>query len=89
MPTRFNQPIAAVFAKLSDGTIVNMSEIKELELEPVGYSNYWEESERMICEPMTFKGVIKLCINNDRNRKSKRYYKNRKGYRGLEDILRG
>ncbi len=66
-----------------------MSEIKELELEPVGYFNPWDESTKLVCEPMQFEGVIKLCINNDRNHKSKRYYKNRKGYRGLEDILRG
>jgi hypothetical protein len=63
-----------------------MDEIKIIELEfedsDIDYSQKMFSDENF-----EFKGKFVFNPKNDRNQKSKRYRKNRKGYRGLYDLL--
>lgn len=84
MPTKFKN-VDQVFIKTTDGTMVSFGSIKEIELEQEkDYSDYLFESSSII-QADSFS--CRITIKNDRNHKSRRYRKNRKGYRGLYDLL--
>lgn len=84
MPPKINN-VDQVFIKTTDGTMVNLDNIQEIELEyESDYSDYLLESTNII---QTANISCKITVNNDRNRTTKRYRKNRKGYRGLCDLL--
>lgn len=84
MPPKINN-VDQVFIKTTDGTMVNLDNIREIELEQESdYSDYLFESTSII-QADSFS--CKITIKNDRNHKSRRYRKNRKGYRGLYDLL--
>lgn len=74
-----------VFIKTTDGTMVCFDNIKEIELEQEkDYADYLFENSSII-QADIFR--CKITIKNGRNHKSRRYRKNRKGYRGLCDLL--
>lgn len=77
-----------VFFRTSDGQMIALDGIENIE-PPI-----FEDSDIVVGkifrdETISFSGKMVITTKNDRNYKSKRYRKNRKGYRGLEDILRG
>lgn len=74
-----------VFFMTSDGQKISLDGIPTIEPE---FDNDIDYSQKMFSdETFEFKGTIVFNPKNDRNRKSKRYRKNRKGYRGLCDLL--
>ena len=84
MPLKFKN-VDQVFIKTADGTMVSFDSIKEIELEQEkDYADYLFENPSIIQADIF---SCKITIKNDRNHKSKRYRKNRKGYRGLYDLL--
>ncbi len=84
MPTKFKN-VDQIFIKTTDGTIINLDNIREIDLEQESdYSDYLFESTSII---QAANISCKITVKNDRNRTTKRYRKNRKGYRGLCDLL--
>lgn len=84
MPIKLKN-VGQVFIKTTDGTMVSFDSIKEIELEQEkDYADYLFENSSII-QTDIFR--CKITTKNDRNHKSKRYKKNRKGYRGLYDLL--
>ena len=84
MPPKINN-VDQIFIKTTDGTIINLDNIREIDLEQESdYSDYLFESTSII---QAANISCKITVKNDRNRTTKRYRKNRKGYRGLYDLL--
>lgn len=90
MGTIINNPIREIHIKMEDGTTAICNGVQSLELQMIVDSNsdidYCGEIRRI--DTVTFEGIVKLKANNNRNRTSKRYIKNRKGYRWLDDLFR-
>ena len=84
MPTRMIN-VDQVIIKTAYGTTVCLDGIREVELEQEqDYPDYLFNNNSVICANRI---NCKITVKNDRNYKSKRYRKNRKGYRGLCDLL--
>lgn len=71
-----------IFFRTSDGQMIALDGIKNIE-PPI-----FEDSDIVVGkifrdETFSFSGKMVITTKNDRNYKSKRYRKNRKGYRGL------
>ena len=85
-PKTINNP--KVYFCTSDGEKIPMVGIQTIE-PPI-----FEDSDSDIVvgrvfrsETLSFSGKMVITTKNDRNYKSKRYRKNRKGYRGLCELL--
>lgn len=85
------QNINKIYCHLQDGKTIELNNVESLELTPIQPTfdiDYdYILRTRYSIEPIMLEGVAKLKINNDRKHKSKRYIKNRKGYRGFADIF--
>lgn len=83
-PKTINNP--KVYFYTSDGEKIPMDGIQTIE-PPV-----FEDSDIVVGKifsdkTLSFSGKMVITTKNDRNYKSKRYRKNRKGYRGLCELL--
>lgn len=85
-----NKPIREIHIKMQDGATVICNGVQSLELQMIEEPNIDIDycGEKRIIDTVTFEGIVKLKANNNRNRTSKRYVKNRKGYRWLDDLFR-
>lgn len=82
MPTK---TINKCYVLCPDGSKTFLDDIEILE--PTMFEDSDIDIRMFSDETFSFSGIAVITTKNDRNYKSKRYRKNRKGYRGLCDLL--
>lgn len=83
-PKTINKP--KMYFCTSDGEKIPMDEIKTIE-PPIFEDSDIVVGKMFSDKTLSFSGKVVITTKNDRSYKSRRYRKNRKGYRGLCDLL--